>query len=273
MTSVHAAQAWAGTAKPDHAMKRQKKNQSGALGDTVASRNRFGEYDRKRVSPKHPRTAPQLEVWGNMGYLSWLWNRLREDQRVAWRRRALEVHSRPNMAQSGKLDGRLLFLKLNRVLATCGREPLLDPPPLPSPEFGRQLVEGFTIKKGKRGPVFKLKVSRMVRWDARPPLEDIMVYGWAPLNAGADKNDLYAFLGVRPAPEGEEIDFTELYLKKLKEWRKLKQKRYHVPLEGAKVFIRVWQQVNGWENQLGMFQGSAFVPAAGGRWAAKNRHQ
>jgi hypothetical protein len=254
-------------------MKRQKKNQSGALGDTVASRNRFGEYDRGRVSPKHPRTAPQLEVWGSMEYLSWLWNHLREDQRVAWRRRALEVHSRPNMAQSGKLDGRLLFLKLNRVLATCGRELLLDPPPLPSPEFGQKLVEGFTITKGKRGPVFKLKVSQKVRWDARPPLEDIMVYGWAPLNAGADKNDLYAFLGVRPAPEGEEIDFTELYMKKLKEWRKLKPKRYHVPLEGAKVFIRVWQQVNGWENQLGMFQGSAFVPPAGGGWTAKTRHQ
>src|ERR1039458_3444471 len=155
-------------------MKRQKKNQSGALGDTVASRNRFGEYDRERVSPKHPRTVSQLGSWGNMTDLSGLWNWLREDQRVAWRRLALEVHSRPNMAQSGKLDGRLLFLKLNRVLATCGREPLLDPPPLPSPEFGQKLVEGFTIKKGKRGPIFKLKVSQKVRWDARPPLEDII---------------------------------------------------------------------------------------------------
>ena len=96
-----------------------------------------------------------------------------------------------------------------------------------------------------------------------------MVYGWAPLNAGADKNDLYAFLGVRPAPEGEEIDFTELYMKKLKEWRKLKHKRYHVPLEGAKVFIRVWQQVN----ELGMFRASAFVPPAGGGRTPKSRHQ
>ena len=103
-----------------------------------------------------------------------------------------------------------------------------------------------------------------------------MVYSWAPLNAGVDKNNLYAFLGVPGAPKGGEIDFTELYLKKLKEWRKLKHKRYHVPLEGAKVFIRVWQQVNGWENQVGMFRGSAFVPvgergaegaAAGGKTA------
>jgi hypothetical protein len=120
-------------------MKRLKKNQSGALGDLVASRNRFGEYDRKRVSPKHPGTASQLEAWGNMKYLSALWNGLREDQRVAWRR--------------------------------------------------------------------------------------------------------------------------------------LKPKRYHVPLEGAKVFIRVWQQVNGWENQLGRFCGSAFVPLEGLGRAARTRHQ
>jgi hypothetical protein len=271
MTSLRAAQAWASTAMPDHAMKRQKKNQSGALGDTVASRNRFGEYDRKRVSPKHPRTAPQLEVWGNMGYLSWLWNRLREDQRVAWRRRALEVHSRPNMLQSGKLDGPLLFKKINRVLATCGREPLFDPPPLP--QFGPNPVEAFRIHKGRWGPVFKLKVSQDIQWEARPPLEDIMVYGWTPLNAGVDKNDLYVFLGLLGPPAGGESDFTQRYMKKLKEWRKLAPKRYHVPLEGAKVFIRVWQQENGWENQLGMFRASAFVPVEGAWRAAKTRHQ
>ena len=60
MTSLREAQVWASTARPDDTMKRLKKNQSGALGDIVASRNRFGEYDRERVSPKHPRTVSQL---------------------------------------------------------------------------------------------------------------------------------------------------------------------------------------------------------------------
>jgi hypothetical protein len=46
-----------------------------------------------------------------------------------------------------------------------------------------------------------------------------------------------------------------------------------VPLEGAKVFIRVWQQVNAWENQLGRFCGRAFVPVEGLGRAAKTRHQ
>jgi hypothetical protein len=46
-------------------------------------------------------------------------------------------------------------------------------------------------------------------------------------------------------PTKSESDITELYLKKLKAWRKLKHKRYHIPLEGSRIFIRVWQQANG----------------------------
>lgn len=68
-------------------------------------------------------------------------------------------------------------------------------------------------------------------------------------------------LGLVPAPVDWEGDITAMYLAKLKQWRKLPKERYHLPLEGSKVFIRVWQQVNGWENQLGMFQASALVPA------------
>jgi hypothetical protein len=101
-----------------------------------------------------------------------------------------------------------------------------------------------------------------------------MVFAWAPCNAGVDKNSLYVFLGLLPAPVRGESDITKLFLKKLKEWRKLKEKRYHVPLEGSRIFIRVWQQVNGFENEAGMFLGNALVPArAWPRWAGKKRQQ
>ena len=155
--------------------------------------------------------------------MSALWNGLREEQRVAWRRLAQTSRSRSNVGPPASLDGPLLFKKINRVLATCGREPLLDPPPLP--KFGPNPVEGFTISQGKHSPVFKLKVSRAFRWEDRSPLEDIMVYGWAPYPAGVDKNTLYVFLGTARPPKGGEIEFTELYLKKLMEWRKLKHRR------------------------------------------------
>ena len=51
-------------------------------------------------------------------------------------------------------------------------------------------------------------------------------------------------------------------------------KSYHVPLEGARIFIRVWQQVNGFENEAGMFLANALVPAR--TWpgrAGKKRQQ
>jgi hypothetical protein len=194
-----------------------------------------------------------------MKELSRLWNELTESQWAAWRTRALEVHSRPRLGQSGALDGCQLFKKINRVLATCGREPQFEPPSLPI--FGPNPVAGFTISKGKDGLVFKLKVSQRARGAAGAATEDLMLFGWAPCNAGVGTNNLYAFLGLLPVPAGPEIDITELYLKKLAEWRRLRPKRYHLPLAGSRVFIRVCQQVNGWKHELGMFRGSALVPA------------
>ena len=92
-----------------------------------------------------------------------------------------------------------------------------------------------------------------------------MIFAWAPCNAGVAKNSLYAFLGLPPPPTNGEIDFTKLYLRKLEQWRKLKPKRYQIPLEGSRIFIRVWQQADGWERELGMFRANALVPAP--KWA------
>jgi hypothetical protein len=50
-------------------------------------------------------------------------------------------------------------------------------------------------------------------------------------------------------------------LKRLKELRKLKRHR-HVAREGWRIFIRAVQQVNGWEDRLCMFAGSALIPAS-----------
>ena len=105
-----------------------------------------------------------------------------------------------------------------------------------------------------------------------------------PCTAGTETNGLYAFLGLLPPPVGEECDITELYMEKLEDWRKLKHKRYQVPLEGSRYSIRVLQQVNGWRNEVGSFQASALVPvnrdlrarelaALLERWPAAHRHQ
>ena len=234
--------------------------QRGSQGNTVASRNRSGPYHRELVKPHHPGTAAQHGVWENMADLSWLWNHLSEEQWAAWRKLAPQVRTRPKMGSPCSLDGCQLFKKINRVLATCHREPLFDPPPLP--DFGPNPIAAFKVRDTDRGYVFKLVISPKLPWDTRPPLEDIMLFSWAPFNPGADKNNNWTFIGVLPAPVEGESDITELYLTKLAQWRKLNNRRYHLPLQGSRIFVRAWQQVNGWENESGRVVTSALVPVA-----------
>ena len=235
--------------------------QRGKRGKIIASRNRFGQYIKEWVPVEQPGTASQREAWGLMGELWQAWNELSDERLEAWWHLAEQVNTRPTLGQSGSLDGPFLFRKLNTVLLTCRRKMLLDPPPLPV--FGPNPVVGFTIRERKVGRAMRLKVSRAVRWQDRQGLEDLMVFGWAPCRPGRLKNSHYAFLGLVPAPVKWECDFTELYLKKLEDWRRLKPASYHLPLEGSRIFIRVWQQVNGWENDVGMFLGHARVPGRG----------
>jgi hypothetical protein len=239
-------------------MRFQDVPQTGKRGKMIASHNHFGPYQKQFVPPKQPGTAAQREVWANMTEFSRVWNELADARREAWRRQAEEVHSRSNLGQSGTLDGAQFFKKINTVLRTCGREPLWDPPP--RPVFDPNPVIGFAIREARGGAALRLKVSPEVPWGARSPLEDLMVFAWAPCNAGVDKNTHYAFLGLLPAPVRGESDITKLYLRKLKEWRKLQPRCYHIPLEGSRIFIRVWQQVNGWENELGMCRADTLAP-------------
>jgi hypothetical protein len=244
--------------KEHNSMRFQDVPQRGKRGKIIASRNRFGSYQKQFVPPKQPGTASQRAVWGNMTEFWRVWNQLSDVRREAWRTQAEEVLSRPSLGQSGSLDGAQFFKKINTVLRTCGRQMLLDPPS--SPGFGPNPVIGFAIREARGRIALKVKISPKVRWDARPAQEDLMVFAWAPRYAGVDKNHHYAFIGLLPAPVKNESDITKLYLKKLEEWRKLKDKSYHIPLEGSRIFIRVWQQINGWEHEVGMFQAHALAP-------------
>jgi hypothetical protein len=146
----------------------------------------------------------------------------------------------------------LLFLKLNRVLATCSHPPLVDAPPLP--EFGPNPVKGFTITEVNRRLQIKLLVPET-------PVEDIMLFASPPCAPGKRTTTDYAFLGLLSAWEAGVSDISRLYLAKLKEWRHLEDRKYQVSLPRARVFVRAVQQVNGWENETWRFESWAFVPA------------
>ena len=146
----------------------------------------------------------------------------------------------------------MVFLQAHEV---GGQAPLIDAPPLP--RFSPNPVEGFSISRARDGVVLKLKV-------AQTPVEDIMLFASQSRNPGRRYNSDYAFIGLLPPPDAGESDITDQYLKKLLEWRRFEIKKYHRPLEGAKVFIQAVQQVNGWESDVMMFVAAAVVPPGAG---------
>jgi hypothetical protein len=236
--------------------------QRGKRGKIVASRNRFGQYIKDLVPPNQPGTQSQRAAQANMTGLWSVWNALSDERMDAWWSLAERVRSRPTLAQSGRLDGPTVFRKVNTVLQTCGRPILLDPPPLPT--FRPNPVAGFTIGERRGTPSMRLQLHPKVCWADRPPEEDLMLFSWAPCHPGRRRNNRYVFLGLLPAPVKGECDITAIYLNKLEQWRRLKPRSYHIHLENSRIFVRVWQQLNGWENELGMFRADARVPVR--RW-------
>ena len=225
--------------------------QSGAQGEIVASRNRSGQFLRKRVSPRNPRTAAQRRARDNMRTFSRLWNQLTEAQRVAWCAAACNVLSRPKLGKARPLDGQKFFNKINTVLAICGKEPLLDPPP--RPEFGPNPVTALTAAKGPGGIALMLGMRETLT-------EDIMVFASPPCNAGRSYCSDFGFLGPLPAPDECISHITRLYLKKQKEVKKLKRYR-RVALARSRMFFRAVQQVEAWECRGQMRLTEALVPA------------
>ena len=106
--------------------------QTGACGDVVATRNRFGQYLRKRPSRKKrrnkPRTADTDRAEGDWRAISALWNTLTEEQYRAWEIAARDERSRPRAGQSGRLPPRHYFFKVNNSRASLGQPLIADPP-------------------------------------------------------------------------------------------------------------------------------------------------
>ncbi len=208
-------------------MKRHGRSQSG----------KSGKPDRRKTR----RTAAQRRARQNLGRFSAMWSKLTEGQRASWRHRAEEADRLVRHGQYYRLTAQQLFNKLNSVLALCEREPLTEAPQLPS--FGPNPVGPLAIIRDAESLALKLSVRGT-------PTEDIMVFASPPQRAGRAYCGDYRFLGLLPAPVKHFSNIARLYIRK-----------YGVPPANTRIFIRTWQQVDGWERRGQMHLTDALVPA------------
>ena len=214
--------------------------QSGKRGLYVSQGGRYGQISRAWVIPSNPRTASQMGVRRALGNVAARWRTLTEDQRNAWRASARAKNTVPRLGQSGRLTGAQLFTKINCSLATLGADQVVAPPSFP--QFPENPVGGLVITNAAGVITLKLGCSNA-------PANNTTVRGAAPCSQGLGYCDDYRVLGVLPAPVQGSCDITNLY-----------SARYGSPAVGTKVFVRVNQNVNGWEDMP--VEASAIVPAA-----------
>ena len=202
-------------------------------------------------------TPGRRQARGNLGRFAVGWSDLTEEERIAWHNAARQVWTRGRKGRRRHLRGQELYVKINTVLALCGYEPRRLPPPPAT--FGRNPVEALKITNRAGRIVLKLVLRE-------PQVKDLMVFGSWPRRPGQGScGSGFSFLGLLRVAGGLERDITKLYLTKLEEWRNIPSREYQMPLEGSRVFIRVWQQENGWDDKPVMQAVSCLVPRRGNR--------
>jgi hypothetical protein len=187
------------------------------------------QYCQRYVKPRYPGTAAQVQAQDAFGRPAQAWGKkLTQEQREAWNAVAKHVWSEPRLDQAGHLHGEQVFTGRSSVLLKVGKEMLLWP--TPRPVFGPNPVVGLSGSNGRDGVRIKLRVSGPVE-------EDVMVSGQAPCSAGRKKWRRGVYLCLLAAAEGGQTDITAEYVA-----------RFGEPEPGMKVFIRVQQQRDGWQD-------------------------
>lgn len=214
--------------------------QSGKRGLYVTQGGRYGQISRIWVIPSNPRTEAQMGVRRALGGVTARWRALTEEQRNAWTAAAKTKNSVPRLGQSGPLTGSQLFTKINCSLATLGADPVDAPPSFP--QFPVNPVGTLVITNEAGVITLRLGCPSL-------PGNNTTVRASAPCSQGIANNRDCRVLGVLPAPAQGSCDITNLY-----------RARYGSPAVGTKVFVRVNQNIDGWEDVP--VETSAIVPAA-----------
>jgi hypothetical protein len=209
-------------------MKELDNPKSGKRGNTVAFKTKYGQCEREHVQPKDPLTEAQLQWCEDMGEVSAAWAHITEEQRLAWNASGSRVRKRDSLGRRYSLTGQAHFVGINSARVRIGREMLLDPPQ--PAQFGLNPVEKLIIKVIGGRLTLKLSICE-------PITADIMVFGAAPCSPGRMKCRKVTYLGLLPAHVRGLCDITKLY-----------RDMYGLPPVGSRVFIRVRQQLNGWES-------------------------
>lgn len=107
--------------------------QSGSRSGFTASRNRFGQYFRRRAAPVQPRTPFQLNQRARLATNAAAWRALTDAQRAGWLSLGLLMVRSDSLGQSYDLNGFLAYCSVNNNKLDAGDAAVSDAPAIVTP--------------------------------------------------------------------------------------------------------------------------------------------
>ena len=103
---------------------------SGSIGGNTVSKNKGGQYVRKRVKGTNPNTAAQQAVRNKLSELSSEWRGLTDEQRSNWNQSAPDWQYSNRLGEMKVRSGQGLFMTLNASIRAANpvASLLVDPP-------------------------------------------------------------------------------------------------------------------------------------------------
>jgi hypothetical protein len=107
--------------------------QSGSEAGTTASRNRYGQYMRRRAVPVQPRTTAQLNQRARMSTNAAAWRALTDAQRAGWLSLGLLIQRTDSLGQTYNLNGFGAYCSVNNNNLDAGNSAVADAPAIVTP--------------------------------------------------------------------------------------------------------------------------------------------
>jgi hypothetical protein len=120
---------------------------SASIGGATFSKNRGGNYIRKRVAPVQPRSSAQQAVRATLAALSGQWKGLSQAVIAAWSALASTITLKDSLGNSYIPTGNQLFVCLNATLTACAEANITAAPGAP-PAFADMLPIAATATAG-----------------------------------------------------------------------------------------------------------------------------
>jgi hypothetical protein len=203
---------------------------SGSVADRTYSRNRFGQYQRNRISPVQPRTPAQLNQRARLTTNAAAWRSLTDAQRAGWLSLGLMITRTDSLGQTYTLTGFAAYCSVNNNKLDAGDAAVSAAPAIVTP------ADLATVTVTLTAAAFSIAYTAT----PLPANTRLFIFASPQRSAGVSFNGDYRLMTVTAAAAASPAVILTAYTAK-----------FGVPVVGNRIFLKLTTYNGG-------FMGSPF---------------